>query len=201
MLTGRLVTLRPIETGDLDVLTRLTNDLVVRGSVVGWDLPVARGGQDAWLDSSRQSGRTTRFAVVNKADQSVVGMTGLWDIDWHNQQALSAVKLLPGLAPKGAGTDTIMLMNAWAFYDVGLRRLHGSILDFNGPSLGAYLSKGGWRLEGRERQSTFRKGQWHDLLRVAILRSDFDALPDASEYVDYVCPVDVDAKAEVPPGD
>ena len=81
MLTGRLVTLRPIEAGDLDLLTDLANDLTVRGSVVGWDLPVAKGGQEAWLESSRGSNQTIRLAVVNRADQSTIGMTGLWDMD------------------------------------------------------------------------------------------------------------------------
>ena len=106
---------------------------------------------------------------------------------------------MPGLSPKGAGTDAIMLVNAWAFYDFGLRRLYGSILDFNGSSLGAYVKKAGWRIEGRERESIFRKGEWHDLLRVAILRSDFDSLSEAAEYVDYVCPVDLtSSKVDIP---
>jgi RimJ/RimL family protein N-acetyltransferase len=77
---------------------------------------------------------------------------------------------------------------------VGLRRLHGSILDFNTASMNAYVRRCGWRIEGVDREAIFRKGEWIDLYRVAVLRSDFDGLPNALEYVNQVCPVDISVK-------
>jgi len=76
---------------------------------------------------------------------------------------------------------------AWSFYEVGLRRLYSTILDSNAASLGAYVRKCGWRVEGQAREAVFRGGTWQDLNHVAILRSEFDALPLAKEYIERVC--------------
>jgi RimJ/RimL family protein N-acetyltransferase len=128
--------------------------------------------------------------VVDLATGTAIGLTGLWDLDWHNRSALTAIKLDTSVAPKGAGSDTVMLVNAWAFCEVGLHRLWGAILDFNVASYHLYVRKCGWRLEGVEKQAVQRAGGWSDLYRVAILRSDFDHHPLAAEYVRYVAPVD-----------
>lgn len=198
MLTGRLLKLRAIEPADLDFLADLANHPTVRGNVVGWEWPTSRDGQSSWLQATRNDARTRRLTITKLDSDEPIGLTGLWDVDWHNQSALTAVKLMPGLTPKGAGTDSIMLLMAWAFYEVGLRRLHSSILDFNKPSLGAYVKRCGWRVEGCSREAVFRRGQWCDLYQVAALRSDFDGLPDAAEYIDRACPVDVSGTVTVP---
>jgi RimJ/RimL family protein N-acetyltransferase len=172
----------------------LANDPKIRGMVVGWDWPVAISGQRGWLAQVVRDPQSVRLTVLDKQSQFPIGLTGLWDVDWHNGSAMTAIKLMPGVSPKGAGSDAIMLVNAWAFYEVGLRRLHSTILDFNGPSMGAYVRRCGWRVEGHELQSIFRRGEWCDLYRVALLRSDFADLKAAAEYVEYVCHIDVTAK-------
>lgn len=187
MLTGRLVVLRPMCADDLDFLAELTNATQVRANVVGWDWPVTRDAQRDWFAAASRDPRNRRLTVVDRVTGEPVGVTGLWEIDWHNQSALTAVKLMPGTTPKGAGSDSIMLTMAWSFYEVGLRRLHTTLLDFNAASFGAYVRRCGWQVEGRDREAVFRRGRWHDLIRVAILRPEFDAGPDAAEYVERVC--------------
>lgn len=162
----------------------------VRANVVMWDWPVSRDAQADWHKASRGNPNTRRFTVTELKSGVPIGLTGLWEIDWHNRSAVTAVKLMPGHAPKGAGSDSIMLTMAWSFYEVGLRRLHGSILAFNAASHGAYVRRCGWRVEGREREAVFRNGAWHDLLRVAILRREFEEPTNAEAYVRRVCSVD-----------
>jgi RimJ/RimL family protein N-acetyltransferase len=186
MLRSSSLMFRPIERSDLAFLQDLANDVRVTSSVVGWDFPVSLHGQESWLARSEGDVRTRRLVVAN-LDGTPIGMTGLWDIDWHNRSALTALKLHPDAdRPPRSGSDAIMLMNAYAFYGVGLRRLWGEILDFNAASMGAYVKNGGWRIEGRLRQSVWRDGEFHDSYRVACLVSDFDALPDAELYRQFV---------------
>jgi len=187
VLTGRLVGLRPMRADDLEFLADLANATPVRTHVVGWDWPVAADAQREWFPGALRDPRNRRLTVTELRTGEPVGLTGLWEVDWHNGSALTAVKLMPGVAPRGAGSDSIKLIMAWAFYEVGLRRLHSTILDFNAASIGAYVRKCGWRIEGRDREAVYRRGAWHDLIRVAVLRSDHDALPDTPEYVDRVC--------------
>jgi len=196
MLNGRLVGLRPMRADDLDFFADLANVEQVRSYVVGWDWPLARDAQREWFQAAVRDQRNRRLTVIDLASGEPVGLTGLWEIDWHNRSALTAVKLMPGLTLKGAGSDSIMLIMAWSFYDVGLRRLYSSILDFNAASIGAYVRRCGWRIEGREREAVFRRGGWHDLLRVAALRSDFDTLANAPEYIERVCGTSLSVPAQ-----
>lgn len=188
--------LRPVELEDDFLLQKLMNDPFVTENVVGWSLPISLFSQKNWIQSNTNN-LSYRLVVVDNATNEAIGITGLWDIDWHNQSAMSAIKLLPEKTKKGFGTEAIMLSMAWAFYNVGLRRLHGAILDFNGPSMGAYVKKCGWKVEGRQREAIFRKGEWHDLYSVAILKREFDALPKASEFINSVCPVDTTPNIDI----
>ncbi len=196
MIKSRLLSLRPIELNDDIVLQQLINNPYVSENVVGWTFPVSLFSQKNWIQSNTNN-LSYRLVVVDNETNEAIGITGLWDIDWHNQAAMSAIKLLPEKTKKGFGTEAIMLSMAWAFYNVGLRRLHGAILDFNGPSMGAYVKKCGWRIEGRQHEAIFRKGEWHDLYSVAILKHEFDALPKASEFIDAVCPVDTTPNIDI----
>ncbi|MEU8044024.1 GNAT family protein [Micromonospora echinofusca] len=199
MLKGRLIGLRPVHRDDLDLLADLANAGPVRSHVVGWGWPVSRDGQENWFQGGLQARGSCRLSVTDLATDEAVGITGLWEIDWHNRSGLTAIKLMPGRTPRGAGSDAIKLVMAWSFYEVGLRRLHSTILNFNAASLGAYVRRSGWRIEGRHREAVFRRGQWHDLYSVAALRDDFDVLEDAEEYVERVCGTAVPA-ALVPEG-
>lgn len=196
MIKSAKLSLRPIELHDDDLLQKLMNDPYVTENVVGWSFPVSIFSQKNWIQSNNNNSNY-RLAVVDNNSNKTIGITGLWEIDWHNQSAMSAIKLLPEHTKKGLGTEAIMLSMAWAFYSVGLRRLYAEILDFNGPSLGAYVKKCGWRVEGRQREAVFRRGEWHDLYNVAILKREFDALPAASEFINTVCPVDTTPNIDI----
>ena len=196
MIKSAKLSLRPIELNDDILLQQLINNPLVSENVVGWTFPVSLFSQKNWIQSNTNN-LSYRLVVVDNETNEAIGITGLWDIDWHNQAAMSAIKLLPEKTKKGFGTEAIMLSMAWAFYNVGLRRLHGAILDFNGPSMGAYVKKCGWKVEGRQREAIFRKGEWHDLYNVAILKREFDALPAASEFINAVCTVDITPNIDI----
>ena len=196
MIKSINLSLRPVELNDDFLLQKLMNDPFVTENVVGWSLPVSLFSQKDWIQANTNN-LSYRLVVVDNKTNEAIGITGLWDIDWHNQAAMSAIKLLPEKTKKGFGTEAIMLSMAWAFYNVGLRRLYGAILDFNGPSMGAYVKKCGWKVEGRQREAIFRKGEWHDLYSVAILKREFDALPTASEFINNVCPVDTTPNIDI----
>lgn len=190
MISGKIVRFRAVQESDLPVLTALANEASVRSMVVGWSWPISPDNQQAWLEGSRNDPNLVRLAVLDGMSDLAIGLTGLWNIDWHNRSAHTAIKLKPENCSRGAGSDSIMLAAAWAFYEVGLHRLSATILPFNLPSLRAYIDKCGWVTEGVERDAVYRNGRWHDLIRIGLLRSDFDSHAQASEYIGYVCPAD-----------
>ncbi len=184
MIRGKKIVLRPLEEDDLDFCQSLYNDPHIRNMVVGWDFPVSKKKQKIWFDSLLNDKFNVRFIVESK-DAGLIGLTGFWDIDWHNRNALMAVKLLTARKTKGKGygRDVIMTMSAFAFFNMGLHKLWCEILDYNVPSLKCYVEKSGWKIEGKLRKHIFRNGLFHDLYYLGCLKEDFLAIADSSEYV------------------
>jgi len=175
------IRLRPIEKEDSVFLRDLANDPVVRANVVGWDWPISLTGQTRWFESGAETATTRRF-IIETLEGVPIGLTGLWDIDWRNRSAMSAIKLGSDAQARGRGygVEAIRVLMDFAFNDVGLNRLHGSILDGNEASLAVYIRKSGWTLEGRLRQHIWRNGDFIDLLQVGILRSEYESFVDSA---------------------
>lgn len=196
MIIGKNISLRPLELEDGELLQELMNNPQISDYVVGWGFPVSVFSQRKWIQDSNNNS-SYRLVILDNDTQEAIGITGLWSIDWHNQSATSAIKIIPKKSKKGLGSEAITLSMAWAFYNVGLRRLEATILDFNGPSMGAYVKKCGWRVEGCHKEAVFKKGQWHDLYSIAILKHEFDNLNNISEIIDLVCPVDTTLNIDI----
>jgi len=184
MIEGEKIRLRAIEEGDLESMADWLNDPVISHYVGGFSFPVSKSQQRRWYESALNDDKNIRLIVETKDDNRVIGLTGLWQIDWVNRHALTALKLgADNIRGKGYGTDAIMTLMSYAFYQVGLNRLWGEILPFNVGSYKAYVTKCGWMVEGIYRQHVYRDGRFYDQMRVAVLKEDFDRLSNASEYI------------------
>jgi len=185
MIKGKKIFFRAVERTDLKLLADWTNDPDISHLVGGWSFPVSMAQQEEWYLQSLKNAGTQRL-IVESSDKSegVIGLTGLWHIDWHNSNALSALKLGPQTARgKGYGTDAILTMMRYAFFDVGLHRLWGMILPHNLASYRTYVEKCGWKVEGLLRQNVFRDGRFYDQYRVGVLRDEVLDHPLFREYV------------------
>ncbi len=183
MFRGAHVVIRPIEAEDQQFIAELNADPAVRANVVGWDFPQSLHQQQRWFASSSES--STHRWLVTDADGERIGLTGLWQVNWHDHNAEVAIKLGGGsnVRGRGLGSDTLKAVMAFAFYEVGLHRLHATILSSNTASIRLFVNHGGFQHEGVSREQVWRHGRYIDLLHVGALREDFDALPDASDYV------------------
>lgn len=186
MIRGLRTTCRPIESRDQEFIHSLDSDPVVRANVVGWDFPSSFSHQGKWFEGLVPS--MTHRWIVEDLEGIALGLTGLWDVDWHNRNALTGLKL-GGENPRrgrGFGRDAIMAVMAFAFYDVGLERLYASILEGNVASLRAYTQLCGWQVEGTSRNHVWRHGGFVNLIQIGVLREDFDRLPNSQEYRELV---------------
>lgn len=182
MIRGMHTTCRPLEPSDQAFIIELNDDPVVRQNVVGWDFPSSLHNQMKWYESNTPS-QTQRWLVTDASGTSI-GLTGLWDIDWRNRNALTAIKLGgPSQSRgRGLGTDAIMSVMAYAFYEVGLERLYSTVLSCNAASMGAYVKHCGWSVEGTARQHVWRGGRLTDLVHIGVLKSEFESHPDSVMY-------------------
>lgn len=183
MIQGNKVRFRALEEADQPLLVAWLNDPEISRLVGGFSFPVSLSAQRDWFARAKSDARNQRW-MVETLEGEPLGLTGLWEIDWQNRHALTALKLgATDVRGKGYGTDAILTLMAYAFLQVGLNRLWGSILPYNVGSYKAYVERCGWRVEGVNRQHIFREGQFHDQLQVGVLKEDFLALPEAAAYV------------------
>ncbi len=183
MILGKKVVLRAIEEGDLEYLQKWHNNPALSELVVGWSFPVSMQEQRDWYLNSLNNPNTKRFIVESK-NEGVIGLTGLWDIDWQNRHALTALKIgEENLRRRGYGTDAIMAIMSYAFYEVGLNKLWSLILPYNKASYNVYVKKCGWKVEGNLRKHIYRGGKFYDLLYVSALKEDFEKWDPAKEYL------------------
>lgn len=184
MYDGKSVRLRALETEDLDLVTLWANDPGISASLSGWSFPVSRAQQDAWFAGTFQDSKNKRFIIEVKETHQVIGIAGLWDINLRNSNAFAGFKIgAKDIQGKGYGSDAMMTLMAYAFYEVGLHRLWGEMLPFNVASYKVCVDKCGWRVEGVFRQHEYRFGRLWDLIRLGILREDFERHPRAQDYL------------------
>ena len=174
MILGHKVAFRAPEEGDLELLQTMINDPQISSLVGGFSFPVSLAAQREWFKRSLGHSHTQRFIVVDRESGDAIGMTGLWNIDWQARSALTALKIADtATRGKGLGTDAIRTLVAYAFDQIGLHRLWSEIVVYNAASKRAYVEKAGFRVEGTNRESMYRNGQFHDQLRIALLQNEY----------------------------
>jgi RimJ/RimL family protein N-acetyltransferase len=75
---------------------------------------------------------------------------------------------------QGYGTEAVRLAMRFGFEELNLNRIELCVFDHNPRGIRVY-EKCGFVAEGRMRQASFRHGQYRDVLRYAILRSEWSA--------------------------
>ena len=173
IISGERVNIRAIEYEDLDFLKDIMNSPELEKMENGFYFPVSRGRQEQWYQEYLRSQSDNRFIIETKEGRQI-GYTCLLNIDWKNRKAHTGIKLY-GMENygKGFGTDSVLSIMKFAFYEMQLNRLEGFIIDYNHASKKLYLDKCGWKIEGVQREAVFKNGQYHDLIMVASLKSEF----------------------------
>lgn len=170
-IKGEKVILRFIEPSDLELIREMTNDPEQERMIVGWSFPAAVKHQEMWYQRVLEDRNNYRFAI--EYDKQFVGIATIADIDWKNGKAHHSIRLTHN-APKGIGigTDSVFAIMRYAFEELNLNKLYGSILDYNIASWKLY-TKCGWKTEGLYKQNVFKNGKYYDESPVAILRSEY----------------------------
>lgn len=172
-IKGKIITLRAVERSDLGSLHKWANDPTICQMLGGWHLPGSMDYQEQWFMGLKSDKTNQRFAI-DTPDSGLIGTANLVDINWKDRNAFHGMLIGDkDIRGKGYGVDVIMAIMRYAFEEMGLQRLDGSIIEYNKPSYRVYVEKCGWREEGRQKQSYFRQNQWWDKIIVGITRDEY----------------------------
>jgi RimJ/RimL family protein N-acetyltransferase len=181
-IRGKIVTLRAIEESDLETIHRWGNDPELWSLLGGWHFPTSMAQTRTWFAGVAGDPLNQRFAV-EAPGAGLVGTANLVDIDWKNNHAFHGMMLGDNAQRgRGLGVDVIMAVMRYAFDELHLQRLDGSMIAYNEASLAVYCGKCGWKEEGRQRDWYWRSGHYWDRIMVGVTRDDYKTLADTKGY-------------------
>ena len=118
------------------------------------------------------------FHLRTIADDTLIGMIGLGQIQWTHQIASMGIAIGdPAYWGKGYGTDALKLILGYAFRELNLYRVGSSTISYNIRSIKAH-QKVGFRQEGVQRSLIQREGQRFDLIEFGIRRPEWEELQE-----------------------
>ena len=189
ILTGKTCQLRPLARSDMPKFLAWRQNQQLRRAVLGYRLPVTAEMEANWFDTmlNEQSQRIAFFSidVIDSqqaerrgaaADDFVVGVCRLTDIDWISRHAELGIMIGDtALQGHGIGTEATALLCRYAFNDLNLERLWLRVGGENQLAVRLY-SRLGFKEEGRLRQHAFVGGGYHDLILMGLLRAERQAV-------------------------
>ena len=178
MIVGDRVRLRAIERSDLPSYVKWLNDPEVRSSL-SLIMPLSQTDEENWFDLLQKREPYERPQAIEiqpdpKKDEWVhVGNIGLFGFDWINR--LAEVGLHIGEKKywdQGFGTRVMKLILKHGFQTLNLNRIWLRVFDYNPRAIRTY-EKTGFKVEGKYRQGIFHMGEYHDVIIMGILRSEW----------------------------
>lgn len=178
-LIGASVYLRPLEVADAPALVPWLNDPEVTRHLRRYQ-PLTLAAEEHFLRRMSESETDLVLGIALRADDRLVGGTGLHKVDARNRHAEFGIFLGDkSVWGKGHGTEATRLVVRHAFETLNLNRVWLHVYEYNEAGLRVY-QKVGFRTEGRLRQDTFRDGRYWDTLVMAVLREEWKAVDPAT---------------------
>lgn len=175
------VILRAIELKDKDLLLEMINNPSIERMTGGWNLPVSEHAQEKWMIGYQDTQTTIRWIIEGKNNKTAFGMIVLSDIDWKDRCGFIHYKINPNemKREKGDMKNALYAVIQYAFDELGLHRIEGSIIDYNVFSK-KLIKAMGFQKEGILRSKVFKGGDWHDQEFYGLIENEFNRYEDGS---------------------
>lgn len=167
IIEGERVLLTPEEKDDSVIVFKWFNDKEILDSIVGFRPCFTTEDALKWSTCASDF-KTIKWIIRSKDSREPLGFTGLYNIDFVNRSAESAIvigdKQFRG---KGFAKETIVLVSNFSFDYLNLKIIYAWIISSNEPSLKLYKSLG-FEEQGILRKRILRNANWLDLVYVAL---------------------------------
>jgi len=167
--------LRRFRPDDIDGRVRCGKDPeIIRmfGGSPDFSEPVSMPLEDAtaWYEAVSTDSNPLSWAVEFEGE--FIGTARLHGLDETDRRARYAIGLLDsGRLGVGLGTEVTQAVLQYGFGDLGLHRIDLRVLAYNTRAIRCYL-RCGFVEEGRERETAYVGGRWHDDVVMGILEHE-----------------------------
>lgn len=176
-IVGNGIILRAIEKEDLELLHKWANDPETQETIGELHFPSSMDFHLQWFENLKNDKLNQRF-VVEVVGYGIIGLSSIIKIDWRNRNAWHGLVIGDNkYRKKGYGVYAIMATMKYAFEELNLERLDGSMIEYNKLSISTYCGKRlGWKQEGIRRNYFYRKGKYWNQILVGITKLDYEQL-------------------------
>ena len=174
-LRGELVYLRPYEPADAE-LVQAWYEHAETARLMG-EPPRSLARRRAEAEQPAGEGRDWfAFIICRISDDRPVGRVDIFEIDRLNGSAAFGIAIGEReVQGAGLGTDAVNVVTDFCFGELRLERVWLTTDAVNERAQHVY-AKAGFAYEGRLRQAFYQDGRFMDDIRMAMLRSEWEAL-------------------------
>ncbi|HWL35450.1 MAG TPA: GNAT family protein [Frankiaceae bacterium] len=171
MLSGERVTLRPVRPDDVEQLYEWRIDLATWGDQTD-EAPYALT-LESYRRASEESAATGKnVSWAAEVDGTLVGRAGMFAFDELSRNAEVGLGFGPEHRGKGYGREVLRLLLDFGFTHRNLHRVWLECTATNEAAIRAYTAAG-FVEEGRLREHAWLRGAYVDMVRMAVLRSEW----------------------------
>lgn len=177
-LTGEKLNLVLMDTArHLPNALRWINSPELRDLLGSGEMPVTRADEEQYFSNLATGNPHKLHLAIETKDGQHIGTISALTVRYAERFCwrMGAMIGEPEYWGKGYGREAEALVRDYIFGTLGARRLEAEIFAFNERSLRCALAVG-LREEGRRRDAIHRRGQWHDIIMLGLLRSEWEAL-------------------------
>ena len=167
--------LRELKNDDLACINVWRNDREVVKLLGANFLYISLVVDEQWLASYLNSrASSVRLAIVTIASDLCIGIVNLTNMQIVNRSAEFSIMLGDKeYWSKGIGYEAASQMINHGFYDLNLHRIYLTVLTENVRAQQLYRRLR-FKEEGVQREAVYKEGKYHDLVTMALLKSEID---------------------------
>ena len=174
MLESRRLTLKPIGEDDVEhIMTWVNNPNVIGNIATLSGKPFTRKQELAYIKRMQDSPDDQVFSIWD--EDKYVGQTGIHQIYQRSRTGRIAIVIADiNQMGKGYGSEALKVMLDYAFSPngLGLHKIWLIVFEGNERSLRTY-ERIGFIREGVLREEYYHEGQYHNMVRMSILASEW----------------------------
>jgi len=173
-LEGERVNLRWLTEADRDALFDVFSDPEVMQfwSSSAWTDPTQASQYIAAIHEYFEQEELFQFGICLKESNTIVGACTLSGVDLTQKRAEAGIILGRPSWGLGLGTESLEILLAWAFEQLGLMRIEADI-DPNNPRSLALFERQGFQREGLLRERWRVHGEVQDSVFLGLLRREW----------------------------
>ena len=113
------------------------------------------------------------YVIAQNVTKDYIGGIDLTSIDWTDKVGTMSIVIGDeAYRNQGIATEAIGLLLEYAFSSLDLHKVELNVYESNTAALKCY-QKNGFKIEGKKREHMIIDGEYHNLVQMGILKSEF----------------------------